>query len=228
MAASPLRVLENHQAALDQRLLVVEAGPAAADYTTPGQLVEVEAEGERAYMVIGSPLSRRPLLELLVREGRGSVGDHVAATPAGGFITMTHPFGPGFRIERAAGRRLIACVAGTGVAAVRPVLHQLVETRTTLDGVDLYYGVFTRAHIAFRDELEAFAARGLGVRVCVSEEPPRDAWDRAGWVQAVLAQEGGDLSSAAILFAGPKEMGPAVEEVASAAGMPAEMLLTNF
>ena len=53
-------------------------------------------------------------------------------------------------------------------------------------------------------------------------------WDRAGWVQAVLAAESGDLSSAAILFAGPKEMGPAVEEVATAAGMPAEMLLTNF
>src|SRR5688572_6146865 len=149
MPAVPLLVLDNREAAAEQRLLVLEAGEASRDYTTPGQLVEIEDAGERAYMVIASPLARRPQLELLVRQGRGEVGDSLAARKVGDFVSMTHPFGPGFRLERAAGLRLVACVAGTGIAAVRPVLHELAS----LDRVELYYGVLTRAHVAFRDEL---------------------------------------------------------------------------
>jgi NAD(P)H-flavin reductase len=141
---------------------------------------------------------------------------------------MTRPFGPGFRLERALGRRLVCCVAGTGIAAVRPVLAELATTRTTLAGVRLYYGVRTRAHVAFREDLEAWAARGLTVRLCLSRERPAEAWDRAGRVPAVLSTEETNLADAAIVLAGPRDMGPLVEAVATAAGMPAERLLMNF
>lgn len=223
-----LAVVESRQAAAEQRLVTVDGGAAAADYTTPGQVVEMEDGGARAFMVIASHPSERPLLAFLIRTGRGPVGERVAEIAAGGTVTMTRPFGPGFRLERAAGLRLVCCVAGTGIAAVRPVLAELAATRATLAGVRLYYGVRTRAHVAFRPDLEAWAARGLAVRLCLSQERPAEAWDRAGRVPVVLAAEETDLADAAIVLAGPRDMGPMVEAVATAAGMPAERLLMNF
>lgn len=224
----PLVVLANVEAAAEQRLLVVDGGPGAADYTAAGQVVEAEAGGARAYLVIASPPRERPRLTFLVRTGRGAVGDRLAQATAGETVSMTRPFGPGFRVERAAGRRLLCCVAGSGIAAVRAVLHERAAARGTLAGVSLYYGVRTRSHVVFLDELTAFAAQGLAVRICLSGEAPAGPWDRAGWVQTVLAAEETDLSDAAILLAGPREMGPDVQDVATAAGMAAEMLLTNF
>ncbi len=223
-AVEPFVVVESRQAAAEQHLVVVDGGAAAREYTAPGQVVEMEHGAARAYMVIASPLATRPRLEFLLRTGRGAVGDAIAHAPVGGTVSMTRPFGPGFRLERAAGLRLVCCVAGTGVAAARPVLAELANLR----GVRLYYGVRTRAHVAFRAELEAWAARGLAVRVCLSRQAPLEPWDRAGRVQAVLAAEARDLRDAAILLAGPRGLGPAVTAVATAAGMDAGRVLANF
>lgn len=225
----PCVVLENREAAAEQRLLVVDGGAHAADYVLPGQVVEMEEEGARAFMVIASPLDERPHLSFLIRTGRHMlVAEGVTAMPAGGTVSMTRPFGPGFRLERAAGHRLVCCVAGTGIAAVRPVLCDLAARSGSLAGTTLYYGVRTRAHVAFRAELQAWARQGLAVRVCLSAEAPHDPWDRAGRVPTVLTEEETDLSDAAIVLAGPREMGPALEEIATAKGMPAERCLKNF
>ena len=223
----PHLLLESSAIAEGQQLLIVEGGPAAAEYTAAGQVVEVEGGGQRAYAVIASPLSERPRLAFVLRRG-AAVMDLAAATPVGGTVSMTRPFGPGFRIERAAGRSLWMCVAGTGIAAVRPVLHELAAAHPSLAGTHLLYGVKTSDHVAFSEELLALAARGLSVRVCLSDQEPSAAWERAGWVQTILAAEKPDLSGAAMLVAGPHEMVTALEAVAADAGMPPEMLLRNF
>jgi len=221
---APFVVVDSRPAAAEQRLVVVDGGAAAREYTAAGQVVEMEHGAARAYMVIASPLGARPRLEFLLRTGRGAVGDAIAQAPVGGTVSMTRPFGPGFRLERAAGYRLVCCVAGTGIAAARPVLAELADLRD----VRLYYGVRTRAHVAFRAELEAWAARGLEVRVCLSREAPRERWDRAGRVQAILAAEAEDLRDAAIVLAGPRGLGAAVTAVATAAGMDAGRVLANL
>jgi len=227
-ATHALAVLESHRVAADQQLVVLAGAAVAPAYTRPGQVVELAYDGGRAYVVLASTLEERPRLSVLLRVGRSAVLDAVAARPAGAEVVCSAPFGPGFSLEAIGGRAPWLCCAGTGIAALRPVLHGLAIERGSLAGIRLYYGARTHAHVAFGAELDGWAARGLAVFLCLSDAPPTAPRDRPGWVQDVLAAEHPDLGDAALLFAGPQQMEASLRTVTGRLGLQEGMFLVNY
>ncbi len=221
--------LSNELAATDQRLIALD-GSGGAAYRAAGQVVEVRAGGERAYFVIASPLAHSPSLELLVRAGRGGVADAVAEATQGGELDVAGPMGNGFALAPASssGSRVVVCVTGTGIGAARPLLYALAQKRGSLEGVSLLYGVRTAAHVAFRDEIDAFVRRGLDLRLCLSDARAQGEAERSGWVQHVLGDERMDLEGAVVYAAGHREMMEELRSVCAKAGLRGETFLTNF
>jgi NAD(P)H-flavin reductase len=220
--------LENLAMAADQRLLTVDAAGLASPHALPGQVVEAEVDAARAYFVVASPVTTRPRLQILLRLGGGGVADRIATTQPGTAIAITDPFGPGFPLEPACGLDVLLVVTGTGIAAVRPLLHSLEHERGSLETVKLYYGVRTHAHVAFALEIETLVPRGLLVRFCLSDAAPVSPHDRRGRVQDVLREEPPDLRDTVVYVAGHREMTRELAELCRGWGLADGRFLSNF
>jgi NAD(P)H-flavin reductase len=224
------RIVANVAAATDQRLIAVEVpADVGARARVPGQWVLCGAPGgPHAMFVLSSPVGRTERWEILIRQG-AKVADALARLPPSCSVEVSVPQGTGFPMDRILEeeREVVLACAGAGIAAVRPVLHAILQARGTLDRVRLYHGVATRAHAAFADEVTDLRRSGLHARLCLSREEP-DALGAKGHVQDVLRSEGRPLTGAAVVVAGPaafvKEMRAGLAPVGLAPGA----VITNY
>jgi NAD(P)H-flavin reductase len=224
------RVASNRAAAEELRLVGIDA-PAdlRAKLRVPGQYVLAgRARGPHAFFVLCSPVDSTGPWEILVRAG-APAADAIGALSEGTSLEVSAPLGAGFPMERvfAHERDVLLVCAGSGIAALLPVLHALRARRGRLDGVRLLQGVQTRAHAAFRAEIDRFCEAGLAAKLCVTrEDPPEDAV--RGHVQDALRAHGAPLADALVLAAGPFALIQTLRTGFPDLGLQASAVLTNF
>jgi NAD(P)H-flavin reductase len=141
------------------RIVLVPTAEVAASHDTPGQYVEVRADGQTGYFVLSSDPGASPW-ELVMRDG-GGASNVLLVMSVPGAVEVTVAIGSGFPMRDARGRELLVALGGTGVAAGPPVVRRRIG-----DGDARLTRVWVSARgdaLPLAEEIEAW--RGAGVLV---------------------------------------------------------------
>jgi sulfhydrogenase subunit gamma (sulfur reductase) len=185
----------------------------------PGQYLRVRLGGEdNPYALASEPGAAA--LELLFKTETELTGA-MAALAVGDTIQVGVPQGKGFPVENDAGRDLILCAAGTGIAPLRAVVRTILPVRARYGVVTLYYGQRTRAHFAYVEEMDDWRAAGIAVHLVASDAS-------GGRVQDAVAANPPATAHAVAYVCGMKPMIADLSKVFTALGLPRERILLNF
>jgi CDP-4-dehydro-6-deoxyglucose reductase len=225
----PARLVARGDAGGGLSLLTLELEPGvAATYVAPGQYVEVRAGGETGYFVLANEPGA-PVWEMILRAG-GGASDVLLAMATGGPVEVTRAIGAGFPMPQARGRHVLVALSGTGVAAARPLVRRRIADGDAAR-TRLLVGVRTRAELPLERDLEAWAAAGVRVLICLSqaEDGLDDPPFVRGYVQDVLRlrPESRPPAGAHIFAVGVASMVDALRELAPGMGIPRDHVHTN-
>ncbi|MEI8257627.1 MAG: hypothetical protein WCJ30_18280 [Deltaproteobacteria bacterium] len=200
------RIARIDAAARDQTLLSLEADPAhEATHLQVGQycLLRLDERNIEGHFVLIDPPGEGPF-RFLLRSG-GAAADALRDAESGARVSVRGPLGKGFPIEKAHGRDVLLVSAGSGLAAIRPLLLALEPFGTRR--VWLFHGTRTLDHVPFSDDLRRAQDAGLQLTVAVSGKSEA-AVDRR--VQHAIRRAGPDLSNAVAFVSG---MQPMIDEL---------------
>jgi NAD(P)H-flavin reductase len=200
-----------------------------ATHSTPGQYVSIAAGGEEGFFVLASPVGAAAW-ELLVRAS-GAVSEALLAAPIGATFGTSAALGEGFPMADARARALILLAAGTGIAAVTPILAQrMVEGDAPR--TDVFLGLRVAADLPCAREVAAWRSAGARVTVCVSREEPSQVGVMRGYVQdvagAYFTPRAGSVSGGLMFAIGPDPMIAGARVLAKALGVPEADFRTNY
>ncbi len=143
------------------RIVLVPSAEVAASHDTPGQYVEVRAEGQTGYFVLSNDPGASPW-ELVMRDGGGASDVLLLmALPRG--VEVTSAIGAGFPMRDVRGRELLLALGGTGIAAGPPVVRRRIH-----EGDALRTRVWVGARgdaLPLAEEIDAWRAAGVEVSV---------------------------------------------------------------
>jgi NAD(P)H-flavin reductase len=170
-----------------------------AQHQKPGQYLSlVLPSGEKGFFAL-SNVPGTPTVEILVRAG-GPAADALRRLSVGGRVQASPPGGPGFPLASARGKDVLLLAQGSGIGALRPVLHEIAARRGDFGAVTLLQGERTQARLSFADEHEAWKAARMEIRPVLS----RQAAPYQGHVQQHI--EGLPLGRAVVFLVGSREM----------------------
>ena len=217
------RIARLDPAAREQTILSLEHDAVLeARHVRPGQFCQLrlgEATGDGHFVLIDPPGSGP--LRFLLRAG-GPVADALRAVEAGSHLSMRGPTGNGFPIEQANGRDVLLVSAGSGLAAIRPVLLSLHSFGARR--VWLYHGARTLEHVPFLDDLQRAERDGLRLTLTLSQEGNR-LGDR---VQNAIVRDAPDLSHAVAFVSGMQALIDALRVDLPRLGLPADAIHLNY
>lgn len=208
---------------------ILEVGPeVAATYSSPGQYVDVRADGQTGFFVLASEPGAASW-ELVMRAG-GGASDVLVTAPDGFPIEVTHALGEGFPMTLVAGEPLVVALSGTGIAAGPPIVSYRMRGG---DGprTHVFVGIRTRTELALRSEVEAWISSGIDVTVCLSNDDDRILGIpcATGRVQDVLAARAraGTFAPSRVFAVGAASMVEALRQRAPELGIAPEAVYTN-
>jgi len=201
------------------RGLAFECEPVARGHAMPGQYVRVRLDGgDNPYALASEPGA--PEQELLFKV-ETQLTDALAGLGAGERLRVGLPEGRGFPVVEHAGRDLILCAAGSGIAPLRAVIRTVLPRRAEFGDVTLFYGQRDTSHFAYADEWPAWRAVGIEVVPLVSSgNDPR--------VPDAIAAHPPPVGNAVAYLAGMKPMIHAAIEVLGELGLPKERIFLNY
>lgn len=196
----------------------------ARAYVAPGQYVELRTDRGKGFFVLAGAVGVAPW-ELLVRNA-GDAADVLVSAPLGTELDVSEPLGVGFPVDRARARHLVVATVGSALAIARPLLR-IRGRQGRIAATHVYVGARAPAEVPLPDEVDAWAAAGAEVVLCLSRsELDHDAGRfpaarrAAGYVQDVVAADvaGGRIPQAIVFAAGPEAM------LAEMRGLPGSVL----
>jgi NAD(P)H-flavin reductase len=199
------------------RGVIVDAGDLARGHIAPGQYVKARlGEAEGFFALASAP--GEPLEILVKKAGALAPGDRIG---------MSAPHGAGYPVAAHEGRDLLLFAAGTGIAPIRAVVHQVLRARPRFGAVRLWHGQRAASELAYAREHDAWRAAGVEIVPVVSGADP--GWEGArGYVQDVLRAAPPPLARAVAYVCGMKEMEDGVIEVLVGLGMPRDDVHRNY
>ena len=197
-------------------------------HVLPGQYVSVCAGGDTGYFVLASAVGAETW-EILLRSG-GDVADALLVATLGERVPVTAALGGGFPCDEARGRSLLIAVAGTGIAAAKPIMSWRMNDGDAAR-TDVFLGMRVAADLPMHAEIAAWQAAGSRVTVCLSRENP-DAGVPGfvrGYVQDVARSTLGVMDSRGMIFAvGPGPMIDAFRVLGHELGVSETDFRTNY
>lgn len=195
-------------------------------HRSPGQYVRLNLPGyeEGVFAIASPPDPQGTTFDFLVKEG-SPLTDALHDAKVGTTVLVSQPQGPGFPVERGYGRDVLLFATGSGISAIRSLLHVLLRDREKFRSLSLYFGVRTPDAFAYSDELDEWRAAGIRVKSTVSR-PGRTGWQGlTGYVQSHIDDE--PLSNAVAFLCGQPEMVSGVTQALESRGMSRSDLYLN-
>lgn len=230
------------------RITVQVSPETAADYTIPGQYVQVRLDDatKPLFLAIASaPNSENAIFEFLVKKTTGNNNNEWLTSLAPDTrIQVSQVLGNGFAMqENLEGfkydfptQNVLLFAAGSGLAPIKAALESgqlqvhAPGSSTSAGGrtARLYYGERTEADLCCVELFPQWEQAGFEVVPVLSQ--PSDSWQgRTGYVQTALEEDGIAIPrNSGALLCGMKGMTEAVKELLTSAGVFEGRVLLNF
>ena len=169
------------------------------------------------------------MLELLVQtDAPPDVDDpHLERLTVGNLVDVEGPLGSFGLPNDGAGADILFVAGGTGIAPLRSMLWDAIERRPATK-VTLIYSVRSRDEIAYEDEFKELAASGrLDFRVTITRSGPESWLGPRGRINDALIQHVIRTPKTHCILCGPRAMITDVSTLLTAAGVPADLILTE-
>lgn len=216
------RVVSTREETHDTTTLTLEPENGQGLLFGPGQytMLYVFGVGEVPISVSGDP--GRP--ETLVHTIRsvGAVTRALVGLRAGDVVGVRGPYGSGWPVSAARDKHLLVVAGGIGLAPLRPVLYEAVNSRDELGRVSLVYGARSPSDLLYQDEVEAWGeVSDLDVEVTV-DVSDRDWRGDVGMVTGLLPRVPMDPGRTVAMLCGPEVMMKVVARELLSAGLDPE------
>ncbi|NDU71482.1 oxidoreductase [Actinomadura sp. DSM 109109] len=225
MAPVPYRVTARRAETADTVTLALEPVGAPMPEPAPGQFTMMYAFGvgeapisvSRVGPFEGAAPSR--VLEHTVR-AVGAVTRAVCAARPGEVLGLRGPYGAGWGVDEARGHDLVVAGGGIGLAPLRPVVLRALADRDAFGRIAILVGARTPGDLLFREEMDAWRARGAQVEVTVDRPAP--GWTgQVGLITALAGAADVDPARAAAFVCGPEIMMRLTAQALTGLGVPA-------
>ncbi len=206
MAPAPWRITEARRELAGGEVFTWTVRPEAGETPAlqPGQfnMLYLFGVGESAISLSGIPEDGGAIHTI---HAVGSVTRAMQGLGPGDVVGVRGPFGTPWPVAEARGRDLVLVAGGIGLAPLRPVLHAVMAEREAFGRVLLCYGARSPGDTIYRDEVAAWEAAGIEVRVTVDRAT--DAWQGDVGVVTHLIDRGGfGGRNAVAMVCGPEVM----------------------
>ena len=207
---------------LGTRPFVFQAGQAA--------LIGTHGQTERRpYSIASSPddAVRHHRLEFLVKvDAMGTIGPHLAAVAPGSRIDFEGPTGA-FTLGTAPAPAYLFVAGGTGISPLRAMLRHLIAAEPGVP-LSVLYSARVPEELAFREELERLARRGLIQLQLTVTGQANTAWDGVRGRIAMETLERALPSKEAVCYlCGPPAMVEDVPPLLRLLGVPSSQVRTE-
>lgn len=216
-----------------QEIRSFRLGPIPPDTSTdftfvPGQFVQIStAPQESAHFAIASAPEDRPLLEFLIKKGKGVAGA-MFDLGVGNDLEITGPQGKGFPIDEHKGKNLLLIGVGTGIAPLRSALKSALGRREDFGDLTFVYGVLTPQHFCYMNDLHHWSRNSVHVHLTVTF-PEGTSWKgHAGFVQDVLRKIKPSPTNTVALLVGMDQMIQDNTQLLLEMGFAQENILLNY
>lgn len=153
-----------------------------------GQFAEysVFGEGEATFCISSSPTRRGPLEFSVKKVGRVTQALH--HLNEGDLIGFRGPYGNYFPLEKFKGKNLLFVGGGIGLAPLRSLINNVVDTRSDYGEITILYGARTPQDLCFRYDLEAWRKDPSLELVTTVDVGDKDWQGKVGLVPIVLEE----------------------------------------
>lgn len=201
----------------------------------PGQYVGLATvSSEPRWFVVASRATELPVAEFLIGLG-AEVSDALAALRPGDPVRVSAPQGAGFDLSRVGDRAVALFASGTGLAAVRPVIDELLASGAPASRLALYYQERVRGSIptgrpacefALATERASWQARGVTVQTACDARPH----GAADFVDALWRSTPGRAAATETTFivCGNEALDTQVEALLASEGVDPGVILRNY
>jgi NAD(P)H-flavin reductase len=135
----------------------------------------------------------------------GSVTRAIGQLRTGGRLGIRGPFGRPWPVDLARGNDLVLVAGGIGMAPVRPVIYEVLRSRSDFGKVTLLYGARTPRDLLYRDELDEWRKGGIELLPTV-DRADAEWTGRVGVVPALIERLGLDPPRTLVFTCGPEVM----------------------
>jgi sulfhydrogenase subunit gamma (sulfur reductase) len=160
--------------------------------------------GEATFCVSSSP-TRTDHLEFAVQRA-GKVTNALHRLGVGAEIGFRGPFGNSFPLDYLAGKNLVFVAGGIGLAPLRSLIWNVIDTRDKYGKVDIIYGARSPTDLVFKYDLEAWE-KDTSVNMTTTVDREAEGWTgNVGFVPAVTEKVAPSPKDAVAIVCGPPVM----------------------
>ena len=139
---------------------------------------------------------------------------------------LTAPEGPGFPLRARRGHRVLLFATGSGISAIRSLIHALRHERDAFRDITLFFGARTPSAFAYQEELANWERSGITVIQTISQPGVAGWTGLTGYVQSHLPEE--SFEDAVAFVCGQTGMVGDVRSALRQRGMPADHIFLNL
>lgn len=169
-------------------------------------LFSVFGQGEAPFGIANSP-TRAGYIECSVKRV-GKVTRALHELNVGDTVGFRGPYGRGFPIDEMRGKNLTFAGGGIGLAPLRSLLWNCIDTRENFDDITVIYGARSTADLVYKQELkEWLAMEGIDTVLTVDPGGEDESWEgEIGFVPSVLEKVNPSPENAMVITCGPPIM----------------------
>ncbi len=164
----------------------------------------VFGEGEATFCLSSSP-TRRGHLEFSVKKV-GRVTQALHQLNEGDIIGFRGPYGNFFPLEKFKGKNLLFIGGGIGLAPLRSLINNVVDTRSDYGEITILYGARTPQDLCFKYDLEAWSKDPSLQMVTTVDVGDKEWKGKVGLVPIVLEEIKPSPKNAMAITCGPPIM----------------------
>jgi len=189
----------------------------------------VFGEGEATFCIASSP-TRKGYIECSVKEvARMTHGLHLL--DVGDKVGFRGPYGNWFPLEEMKGKKLMFIGGGIGLAPLRSLIQNVLDTRKDFDQVDIIYAARCEEEFVYKREIEEWkASSDCGLCLAVDPIPDQVCSDdvRVSFIPPILEEMKPDPKNRIVITCGPPIMIKLVTAKLEELGWPAEQIITTL
>ncbi len=193
-----------------------------------GQFAELSVFGigEAPFCISSSP-TRMDHLEYAVNRV-GTVTNALHRLGVGAEIGFRGPYGNSFPLDFLKGRNLVFVGGGIGLAPLRSLIWNVIDSRDNYKNIDIIYGARSPADLCFKYDLKAWD-KDKTVNMTITVDKGDEKWTgREGFVPQVLEQVAPSADNAVAIVCGPPIMIRFTFPVLEKLGFTPEQMITTL